>query len=196
MLRPPRQLGGRSPQSPWFCLQLSAAVLLQAASSFLALAPPSLPTLPTGSTARGPPKMRPSPRSMSHSQSLPALPRFLPPPPQIFCPRPKPHVSPLVGLLASAQTWSVVIYSAWSNVHEPESFPSQQSLMVPPVGVSHVGSSKECGTQVVWCDCRDVQMRSTCLSVAEASWETCGQRHSCLKDQTGVNSSFFSPLHR
>ena len=81
-----------------------------------------------------PPKMRPKPtcpipNPCQHGRA------FCSSPPQIFCPRPKPHVSPLVGLLASAQIWLVVIYSAcWSNVHEPESFPNQQSLMVPPVG--------------------------------------------------------------
>ena len=62
-----------------------------------------------------------------HSQSLPARPRFLPSSPQIFCPRPKPHVSPLVGLLASAQIWSVVIYSGLVLHQLAGEFPNTQS---------------------------------------------------------------------
>ena len=57
-----------------------------------------------------PPKMRPKPtcpipNPCQHGRA------FCSSPPQIFCPRPKPHVSPLVGLLASAQIWLVVIYN-------------------------------------------------------------------------------------
>lgn len=76
------------------------------------------------------------PHLSQHSQSLPARPRFLPSSPQIFCPRPKPHVSPLVGLLASAQIWSVVIYSGLVVVHQLalESFPTLRAPDDPSCG--------------------------------------------------------------
>ena len=140
-----------------------------------------------------PPKMRPKPtcpipNPCQHGRA------FCSSPPQIFCPRPKPHVSPLVGLLASTQIWSVVIYSAWSNVYtRAGEFPKPTILDGSPSGSLCPMWDPPKSVALKWCD---VQMRSTCLSVAEASWESCGQRHSCLKDQTGVNSSFFSPFHR
>ena len=50
--------------------------------------------------------------------------------------RPKPHVSPLVGLLASAQIWPIVIYSGLVVHQLAGEFPNRTPLMILPVGVS------------------------------------------------------------
>ena len=77
-----------------------------------------------------PPKMRPKPtcpipNPCQHGRA------FCSSPPQIFCPRPKPHVSPLVGLLASAQIWLVVIYNGRVEHQLEESFPTEPLMIVP-----------------------------------------------------------------
>ena len=137
-----------------------------------------------------PPKMRPKPtcpipNPCQHGRA------FCSSPPQIFCPRPKPHVSPLVGLLASTQIWLVVIYNGRVKHQLEESFPTEPLMIVPcgrnalsQLWDSALGGLERCLTCKCW----------SCLSAAGASWERCGQRHSCLNSKPTTCHFFFSPL--
>ena len=133
---------------------------------------PSLPAHPTKPTSTSTCPSIPNPCQLDRAFCLP--------PPQIFCPRPKPHVSPLVGLLASAQIWLVVIYNGRVEHQLEESFPTEPLMIVPcgrnalsQLWDSALGGVERCLTCKCW----------SCLSAAGASWERCGQRHSCLNSK-------------